>query len=711
MARKPSKTNATPTSADQTKWGGRIARAERDYSEFCKAGDEVVSRYRLEAKMAMNNNKVWRDKYNILYSSTETIKPSLYAQTPKPEITSRKKDGATEEATLASVLLENSIEYAIEDLDYDEVINNCMNDYLLPGLGIAWIRYKAEIVSENSDDPENTFEDVGFEGIDLDYVHYKDFLTSKGRVWEDIWWVARRSYLFKEDATKRFGREKASKLSYMHTETEVSKSSTSNLNTAEADKAVVWEIWDKRGNETLWYSEGVDELLDRGPPLLKLKGFFPCPRPLRAITTTDNFIPRPFFSQYRQQAETLDDLTMRIRLLSDALKLVGVFDSSQESLTRLLTGNNNKMVAVENWAQFSGNGGMAGSVQFLPVQEVATVLTELFRQREIAKNEIYEITGFSDIVRGISKASETLGAQEIKNQWAGGRVRMLQKEVQRFCRDIIRIMAEIIAEQFSDENLAVYSGFEPPPVTPEEQQAIEQYNVQASQAALSGQPPNNPPPLTRRDLALQQFKKVVELLRQEKLRSSKVGIETDSTIQPDEAAERKDRMDFLGAMGAYLQQAGPMVQQFPEMRGLLGAMMMFTARTFKASRPIEKEFDEFSKKLQSQPAQPPSTGEEGKPDDSAAKLQIEQMKQQGAQAEQQADAQAKKYEIDAKYAFEREKLQVEQSNKARELALREREVAVKEAELNIKDAELALKDDRADSDTAAARAAPQDEQA
>jgi hypothetical protein len=39
---------------------------------------------------------------------------------------------------------------------------------------------------------------------------------------------------------------------------------------------------------------------------------------------------------------------------------------------------------------------------------------ELYKARDIVKKEIYEITGFSDIVRGQSKASETLGAQQIK---------------------------------------------------------------------------------------------------------------------------------------------------------------------------------------------------------------------------------------------------------------------------------------------------------
>lgn len=679
MAKKSNKnTDLVPTS-EWTKWSLRIAKAEAEYKDFCQQGKTVIDRYRLEASRN-SNMKFYKDKYNILYSSTETMRPSLYAQTPKPQVNPRHKDNTNQDINLATVLLENCLEYGMQDINMDSVMENVIGDYLLPGLGMAWVNYDVQTQSVDlnegkSDENPDIYEYTEWERLNLEYVHFKDILFSGGRVWEDIWWIAKRAYVFKEDAEKRFGAANAAKLDYSHSQDDVTSSSGKNHARADSTQAIVWEIWDKRSKQVLWWSDGTKDILDKKDDPLKLEGFFPCPKPLRAVTTTDSFCPRAFFTQYQQQAETLDDLTMRIRILSDALKLVGVYDQSQAALSRLLTGNQNKMVAIENWAQFASQGSMQGAVQFLPIKEVALVLTELYKQREICKNEIYEITGFSDIVRGVSKASETLGAQEIKNQWAGGRLRMLQKDVQRFCRDIIRIMAEIIAEHFDDDTIKQYSGFNPPPLSPQEQEMQKQATMQALQ---TGVPPELPP--TEQQLYEQQFDKVLKLLRAQRSRCAAVDIETDSTIQPDEAEERKDRMDFLGAMGAFLQQAGPMAMQYPDMRGLLGAMMMFTARTFRASRPIEKEFDDFQKSFANAPAQDPNK-KEG--DGGAGAVQTAQIKAQSDQAKIQADSQVSQAELASRERIEMAKIQAQQSIKDRELAVREREVAVKEKQLGL----------------------------
>jgi hypothetical protein len=497
------KPQAQAAASDYGYWNEQITLGLQRYSDFRAEGDIVVDRYRLEKAQL---SAYWRDKYNILYSSTETMKPSLYAQTPKVEGQLRHKDRESQTALMAVMLLEAATQYAIEEVDFDGVLENVISDFLLPGLGQAWVRYDPQFRTVGEGD--NAYEEVAFEGLDLDYVNFKDFLTDDIRVWKEKRWVARRVYFGRKKASGRFGKEKAARLQYTQSQSDTLKTNTDNDR-----QAAVWEIWDREEREVLWYSEDTPEFLDRKPDPLRLKGFFPCPRPLRAVTTTSTFVPRAFYSQYKQQAETLDDITAKIRILTKALRVVGVYDSSQDNLSKLLTGNDNRMVPVENWAAFANQGGLNGSVAYLPIKDIALVLAELYKQREIAKNEIYEITGFSDIQRGVSKASETLGAQEIKNQWASGRLKTLQKDVQRFCRDLIRIKAEIISEQFSDESLALYSGFEPPEVTAQEQQAAAQY---AQHAMVSAPGTVAEPPPTARQQALKTFKEVTALLRKEK---------------------------------------------------------------------------------------------------------------------------------------------------------------------------------------------------
>lgn len=694
-------------------WADEMSKADKRFNAFMLEGDLTVRRYKLEQE---NAKRLYKDRYNILYSSTETIIPSLYAQTPKAMTTRRHKDRNNPVALAASMLMESITQYALEEVDFDGVMKNCVKDYSLPGIGLAWVRYSptfkdatdatgAPVIGEDKK-PEQV---VDFDGLDLDYVYWKDFRCGFARVWAEVPWISRDVYFNKKQATERFGKEKANKLAYSF------RAQDRNRTSEDGDtqqQACIREIWDIRTREVHWYSvDCPDDLLDSQSDPLKLKNFWPTPEPMRAVWATDTFIPQSFHSQYRAQADELDSLTSKIRQLTDALRVIGVYDGSNEKLQNLLAGTSNKMVPVDNWMQFVGTGGVTGSIQWVPIKDVAVVLTELFRQREIVKAEIYEITGFSDVVRGVSKASETLGAQQIKQDWASARLRAMQMEVQRYCRDIMRIMCEIMCEHFSDESLAVYGGFDlptpergmgdngGPPMSPPAPPAPPQ---QSGMPPQPGQPPMAapaPPPPDPAAQAYEAFKSVVELLRNEKERCATVGVETDSTLLPDEQKERADRLEFLGQIGAFMQQAGPMAIQYPQMQGLLGAIMMFAVRTFRSSRPLEQAFEEFTKQMEMNPPKPPQKEGEGGDGGKAAaeaKVQETQMKTQAdAQKSQQDDA-TKRYEIDQHTAIERERMTNEHEFRMAQLAQKERELDLRAEELSIDRAKVTAEAERAD---------------
>lgn len=148
-------------------------------------------------------------------------------------------------------------------------------------------------------------------------------------------------------------------------------------------------------------------------------------------------------------------------------------------------------------------------------------------------------------------------------------------------------------------------------------------------------------------------------------------------------------MEFLGQIGAFLQQAGPMALQYPDMRGLLGGIMMFVIRTFRSSRPLEKEFEDFQKKLSEQPAMPPpgQEGEGGTPDDGKA---AEVQAQADIALAQQEDARSR-YETDEKYKFEREKLASAERIKNTELELKKIDLELKRLDIT-SSAELQSRD-------------------
>jgi hypothetical protein len=698
-------------------WREQIAKQEKAYSDFRAGGERIIDRYRIEKANAQQASL--QDRYNMLYSSTETMRPSLYAQTPKCEVKKRHRDRANPVVAAACALIESTVGYSIEEVDFDEVLENVIEDYMLPGMGVAWVRYEPVMKDQTDSAGNKVPKEGGEEGeyeqvvdnelLHLDYKSWKDVLFGPCRTWKELPWGAKREYMDKESVSARFSQEIANQLEY--TDQQANKGA-GDRNPVVADKQTcVWEIWDKRKRQVIWIADGYDDVLDQKDDPLRLKNFFPFPKPLRAISNTRTFVPRPFYAQYQSQAEELDNLTSRIRHLTNALNVRGVFDGSVNQLQALLspTGGN-KMVPVENWHQFIGQSGVNGAVQWVPIDMIVKVLMELYNARDKAKNEIYEITGFSDITRGLSKASETLGAQQIKQDWAGGRLKIMQKEVQRFCRDLIRIMAEIACEHFTDETFALYSGFDlppqvpgmghnggppldpmpqgapmPPQAAPEPPQAPGQPPMpQGAPMAPQGAPmgPPAPPPLSPQQQAVMAFKQALDLLRKERERCANIGIETDSTILPDEEGERKDRLEFLGQIGAFLQQAAPTVQQFPQMAGLLGAMMMFSVRSFRAARPIEDEFAKFQDALEKMPPQAQGQ-DEGK---AAAQASV-----QVAQIKTGADAQKHDKELSFKQQQAQEDRQLETQRIQLELRKLDSQMRSEQVQLQIKQAELEIK--------------------
>ena len=637
-------------------WAGEIDRAKKRFRPFWDYGDTVVDAYRLQK--ADSTDVLNKDKYNILYSSTETIRPNLYAQTPIPRVVLRNKDTATDTARIAALILENSITYVQKEEDFDELMDSVVEDFLLPGMGSGWVRYDASFGDKKDsagkpiygDDGKTAVQELLDEMVNMEYVYWQDFLTGVARTWKQVPWVAKRCWMSKKDATGRFGKEKADKLSY------AKRDSTTREMDNPSETAEVWEIWNKADKTVYWYGEGVSEMLDSKPDPLKLRKFFPCPRPIRAVFNTRSFVPRALYTQYKSQADTLNVMTKRIRLLSEALRVVGLYDGSQIKMSDILNPNaGNRMIAVDAWALFAQNGGINGSVQWVPIDAVVKALSELLKAREVAKQEIYEITGFSDIVRGVSKASETLGAQNIKQNWAGARVKKMQAEIQRFARDMLALVGELIAEHCSPETLAVFSGVPIP--NPQEVQQNPQLQQQ-----------------------IKSFKDACVLIKSDIRRVSVIDIETDSTLAADQEAEREDRAKFLAAAGAFLQQAVPAMEATPELGPLLGALLMFTVRSFPSSRPIEDEFEKVQKGMAAR-AQNQDQDKDGKKAAAAA-----------AQQKVQQDGQIAQGELDVKKAAAAAEAQANQTKLQNEQQAENNRHAEKMAELNYKMQELSIRD-------------------
>ena len=367
-------------------------------------------------------------------------------------------------------------------------------------------------------------------------------------------------------------------------------------------RAEVWEIWDERTKHRYWIVKGHPKALRVDEDPYQLDGFWPVQEPLFATLGNDSLKPTPDYLQYEDQAKDLDEITARISVLTRALKRRGVYDSTVPELKRLARAGDNEFIPSDKMQQLASKGGLAAAFQTEDISITAGVLLELYKQRDQLIQAIFEVTGISDIMRGQSDANETATAQNIKAQFGSMRLKSRQREVQRWVRDGYRIKAELIVEHFEPQKLA----------------------------EITGMGPND-----------QEFQQAVQLLKSDR-RSYQIDIETDSTVFEDAEQEKQSRVELLTAMGGFAQQWLPVVQAAPEMMPLVGEMLAFGARGFKAARSLEDKIDEVMQAIQQRMAnpQPPP------PDPAVMKVEAEmkrddqkhQMDMQGKQMDLQAKA-------------------------------------------------------------------------
>lgn len=642
-------------------WMQEIEAYERDAETWENRGDKIIRRYRDQRNMRGDVRQI---RYNILWANVQVLKPALYARDPIPRVDRRFKQKDTP-SRVGAQIVQNCLSYLIECSNFGDAMRAAVMDRLLPGRGTVWIRYEPtfkEVQVQTTDDEEpKTEQQLAYEKAIPDYVHWKDFGHTWARTWEEMRAVWRISYLNRAALKKRFGDEIGGAIPLTHSPTQdEDKSLPSSKKGAARDmKAPVYEIWDRETQQVVWLcKEYKDGVLDAKDDPLELEGFLPCPKPLYGTLANDDLIPTPDYVMYQDQAQELDELTERISLIVSAIRVAGVYDASAPGIARLLTeGTDNRLIPVKSWAMFAERGGLKSAIDLLPVLQIAQTLQTLYQSRDALKSDIYEITGMSDIIRGATNPNETATAQEIKSQYVNLRLNDSQKDVERFARDLLRIMADLVSSRFSIETLGNMSGIQLM-TTEQKQQAMVQ--AQGGQA----------PPELQEALARPTWDEVMGVLRNDDVRNFRIEVETDSTIAINDKDEKEGINEFMMAMGQYMQGVTMAVKEgaLPLQAGK--AILQTIARKYRFGSEVEESFDAMDE----QPQQPSAEMEQQQAEMQQQQEQVQQQQQEVEKATQELQQEQASFKTQveterASLALDRESLNSETKIAQQELQM------------------------------------------
>jgi hypothetical protein len=655
-------------------WLEAIEVASKEEKDWRETGDKAVNVFRSRSDKGDGQKR--ERTFNILHANVETIVPALYNSLPVPDIRRRFNDDDPVGREI-SELIERCISFSIDNYDFDSHMRAAVMDMELPGRGLSRVRYVPYFDEAN--------ENKVYEEVICEHVPWKRFRRGPAQMWTDVPWVAFELFLTREEL-RRLAPDVADDVDLdCNADGYVEKGDGQNVPDI-YKRAHAWEIWDKESRKVIFIapSYNLKPIYMEDDPL-GLTGFFPLPRPLYAIETSDTLVPVTPYEIYRDQAEELERISRRIMVLINALKARGVYDGRMEEIGRLAKAEDNELIPIESAMVYADGGGLEKGILWFPVQVIAVVVEKLYIQREQIKQAIYEITGIADILRGSTNPNETLGAQQLKAQWGSLRIQRKQAEVQRYARDLFRLKAEIIATKFSFETIMMMTGQKYPSMQEKQmaQQAMAQMQqaVQAQQSPPQGQPgqgqpqgqsgpqggnvvpmrPQAPPPDPTKMKEIQEIlskpsrEEIERVLRDDLMRAYRIDVETDSTVRADMTRNVQMMTQFLQGTAQYMQAMGPAVQA-----GYMGApeaVAIFAsfARNFRLGKQAEDALDKLKEKAES--FKPPSP-DEGKKE--AMQAEMEFRKQETAMRQQEAQG---------KFQIEQQRLGMEQQDKAARLQM------------------------------------------
>lgn len=638
---------------DSQPWLDMLAESERQFSAWQASADMIDRLYsELERWRGVERDR----EFALFWANIQIMAPSIYSRPPVPVVTPKFKDRRPV-YRVASEFLERACSVAFDLTDIDAAMMHMRDDVMLSGRGVSWVRYEAGVA----------------ERVCVEYIDRKDFRHDPtARTWEEVQWVARGAWLDDDELKERFG--------------EAARDLTKAVGRGiAAKKTQVWEVWSRPHKRVVWVAEGCQKTLDEGDPHLKLKGFFPCPRPAYATLQRRSLIPVPDVVFYKDQLEEINDLTRRIHALSWAIKVRGFYAGGGDlgdAIDRAIRLTDDEQLLIPVPALQSLMQGGGDPIMWLPIEMIAQTITGLIELRRQIIDDVYQVVGIADIMRGASEASETLGAQRMKQQNGSVRLRDKQNELIRVARDLVRIVAEVMAEEFAPDTLVDMAQMDIPTrsgikerikgVEEQARAAMEaQVSAMAMQARQSTQGGQIDPGALRQQVgqiqsqiegqARAQIEKlagtpaiedVTEFLSDQKLRPFVLDIETDSTVFPDEMAEKASRTEFLAAFTGAVGAIMPLLQAGEAGAVMAGGMIKFALAPFRVGRELEGMIDDFVDQAPQMARAAADAAKDGQSEALAqANLKLAEAEMQKAQAATQkveADAKMRAFELQQK---------------------------------------------------------------
>ena len=611
-------------------WKAQLTDSAERRKKFIEYAEESIRVYNAQKQVGMLNDVERR--LNVWWYCNQTLLPAYFSSTPRAEVNTRKRTGGIP-YQLGSVILERNIQYAMDcHFDFHLVGLNAALQLLLTGQSVLWARYVAKFETVYQEialikDPTGAILDGDGKPYDgdtsnlrsgpggimlssleverkadekaiLEVVQYSDYDCSDARNEQEIEWQSRRAYLDRAQAEEKFGKEVAKDLKY-DSYPEVIKKDIARKDDKFEGKAEIYEVWCQATGKVYWMQKGGDKaVLETSDPPTKFDKFYPC-SVIRQTADPDSVVPVSDYAHVKDQILEVERLTTRIHAVTQAIRTNQLYDATLGNQVEQLYTGDLKVIPVTNWPSYKQRGGLANGIESLNIEPYINALNVLQGARQTALQQLYETLKVSDLLRGTSEQYKSATANRLESQWSSLGLIVRQNMFAKFISDAVSNLGTIIAEQFDPETIfdvgdadaliepTIFNP-QPPPAPPMPEMGQE--GMPPGEMGMPMMPPPPPPMPDINEQIAQVKEQIMGILRDNKQRSYRIEIATDSMVAIDQAQQAQEGAQLIQSAGQFFDQMRGLVEQYPPLIDFSISLFQNMIKRFKGGKELDGIF-------------------------------------------------------------------------------------------------------------------------
>jgi hypothetical protein len=545
--------DANEPSRKQQLWLKRIKEEQKAHQDFRDRAKEVAEVYRKQADTV--------ELYVPLFWQVVSIEHTgCFSNQPVPDVRPRNDANQKTYRDVARCI-QRGLGFCVDQPSFDENFHRVVDDYLAIGIGVPRVKLESMITKRTEEQPimsqqvvgydqfgapmmqevqtgteKIEIEEVGDQSINWEFVPWMNFGWEECNNFKNCDFIYIKHPMTRREIKRRFGKMVAA------------KSDTSSTKTEGQKTYDIYEVWDRVKREVHFIAEGEADILETVDDPLELKDFYPIPTPMMMNLPSDKLIPQSDYDYIEPYDVEINRLQERRMGLLDQIRASGAYDSGLPELKDMFENEDGEYTPIANLMQrLSTMGGIENVLTHLPIKDKALVLGQLTDQIKFIRAQVDEVLGISDIVRGVTAASETATAQEIKGRWVGVRLTRKRETVQYCIREMMRIMAQLLGSHITPQNL-------------------------------------------QRMTQMQITDEMLQIMQDDVLMEFTIDIETDSTVAKDEAREMETKQEMLNGVAQYAQSVLPMVKENQMPASVASAILAAALKPYtRYDRQLEEE--------------------------------------------------------------------------------------------------------------------------